>query len=95
MILYVLCNINISFINSGIGLWHAGHKRPNFIFPKAHSNEWISSICALPYTDLVVSGSSDGNLNFWEFSKSRQILSKLYSFPLVRNIDQNRNYQTC
>lgn len=76
--------LSLSF-NSGIGLWNAGHKRPNFVFAKAHGTEnpWITSICALPYTDLVVSGSYDGNLNFWEFSKSRQILSRLHSLPMV------------
>lgn len=71
--------------DGSISLWNAGHKRPNFVYNNAHGNDnpWISSICALPFSDFVASGSNDGNLKFWEFSKTKQILSRIYSLPMV------------
>ena len=71
--------------DGSISLWNAGHKRPNFVFAKAHgkANPWVVSICALPYTDLVLSGSHSGHLNFWEYSRSKQTISRLHSFPMA------------
>ena len=74
-----------SFACRSVALWNAGHKKPNFVFARAHGKEnpWVSSICALPFTDLAVSGSQDGHLNFWQFSKTKQALSRVHQLPIV------------
>lgn len=62
-----------------ISLWNLGKKKPIFTAPVAHGFDvtisetegsirtprWITSLAALPYGDLFVSGSWDGSVRVW------------------------------
>jgi len=77
--------------DGAIGLWHAGHKKPNYMVRKAHGQDnWITSIKALPFTDLIASGSNDGNLNFWQFSKKKTNFNKNIIYKYRRIYKWNR-----
>ena len=44
---------------------------------------WITAVAAMPYTDLVASGSSDGFLRLWRVSQDWKSLSPVDRFPIV------------
>lgn len=44
---------------------------------------WITTIYALPFSDIFISGSWDGNLNIWKLDEN------LRSFKLLKNIQVN------
>ncbi|EGC38729.1 hypothetical protein DICPUDRAFT_93771 [Dictyostelium purpureum] len=51
-----------------IALWNVNKKNATFIKNNAHPNTdlpWITSVAAIPNSDIVASGSSDGVLRLW------------------------------
>jgi len=44
---------------------------------------WITAVAAMPYTDLVASGSSDGFLRLWRVSQDWKSMSPVDCFPIV------------
>lgn len=72
-------------------LWHTSKKKPTHTFPVAHGlspiNQQpygISALAAVPYTDLVISGSSDGFLRLWKTGLgSKRTLTPLMTFPML------------
>jgi len=44
---------------------------------------WICSVAALPYTDLVASGSSDGFLRLWRVGQDWKSLDQIAQFNMV------------
>ncbi|KAJ9088890.1 pre-rRNA processing protein [Entomophthora muscae] len=72
-------------------LWHTSKKKPTDIYPVAHglfsSNGQpceITALASIPYTDLIISGSCDGNLKFWKVGfGSKRSISPLFSIPLA------------
>ncbi|OMH79007.1 U3 small nucleolar RNA-interacting protein 2 [Zancudomyces culisetae] len=82
--------------SGAICLWSFRRKKPIFTFHLAHGVQkcssdgsdsdgylpnWISSLCAIPLTDLFVSGSNDGYLRLWKINSN-----KLLGFSLVNVI---------
>lgn len=50
---------------------------------KEGNGRWIASVAALPFTDLVASGSSDGKLKLWKVSENYKELTLIDEFQLV------------
>jgi WD40 repeat protein len=44
---------------------------------------WICAVAALPYTDLVASGSSDGFLRLWRVSQDWKKLDQVQQIQMV------------
>lgn len=82
-----------------ISLWNLGKKKPIFSVPVAHGFQttlsetegeirtprWITSLAALPYSDLFVSGSWDGEVRLWGLtSAGGQVkgFKPLFSLPV-------------
>ena len=79
---------------STISLWSIAKKKPVFTYPLAHgldplvvSSEpahpnprWITSLYALPYSDLFASGSWNGYIKLWKLSED------IKSFSLIGEI---------
>jgi ribosomal RNA-processing protein 9 len=57
------------FVSGGqdgtLKLWSKAKRKPTHVIQNAHKGEWITSVGAIEFSDLVVSGSSDGQLCFW------------------------------
>lgn len=72
-------------------LWHISKRKPIQILPVTHglsplNNQpfGIYALAAVPYTDLLISGSCDGNLKFWKVSLGTgRRISPLFSIPLA------------
>ena len=78
-----------------ISLWNIGKKKPIFTKGVAHGLDdphpdakeasptprWIVSLACLPYSDLFVSGSWDGQLRLWKISEDLRSFSLLGSIP--------------
>ena len=58
-----------SFISGGqdgyVSLWSTAKKKP-VAKVVAHNGAWITSVGAVPYSDILASGSSDGFLRLWD-----------------------------
>ncbi|KAJ3555585.1 hypothetical protein NP233_g12172 [Leucocoprinus birnbaumii] len=80
--------------SGSISLWSTTKKKPIFTHPLAHglhstfsstegtiqTPRWITSLATLPYSDLFVSGSWEGQIRLWKVD------SKLKSFSLLGNL---------
>ena len=71
-------------MNGTISLWSAQKKRPLFIQEKAHGSDkftntpnWICSLAAHPFSDLFASGSCDGFIRLWKFTKGNSIFKSI------------------
>ncbi|SAM85740.1 related to RRP9-protein associated with the U3 small nucleolar RNA [Ustilago bromivora] len=85
--------------SGNISLWNLGKKKPIFSVPVAHGFQttlsetegeirtprWITSLAALAYSDLFVSGSWDGQVKLWGLtSQGGQVkgFRQLFSLPI-------------
>uniref|UniRef100_A0A5S6R5R0 WD_REPEATS_REGION domain-containing protein n=1 Tax=Trichuris muris TaxID=70415 RepID=A0A5S6R5R0_TRIMR len=64
-----------------LSLWSVFKKSPIFIAEHAHAEverreAWISSLCTVRHTDLLISGSNDGFIRFWKFDEAEQTLEE-------------------
>ena len=66
-------------------LWSVMKKRPVAVVRNAHgqsvsgTGNWISSLAALPNSDLVASGSSDGFVRLWKCGEKFLTLTPLFA----------------
>lgn len=72
--------------NGEIELWHCDRKKPIGRVLNAHGKKglnpyWVSAIAALKFSDLIATGSSDGNIKLWKVA-DRQIIH-IKDIPLV------------
>jgi ribosomal RNA-processing protein 9 len=51
--------------DGSVSLWRSDKKSPAHVIKNAHGSQWVTSVAALPFTDLVASGSSDGVIRLW------------------------------
>lgn len=68
-----------------LGLWSMNKKKPAQLCRRAHGkNNWISSVAALPFTDIVASGSCDGHLRLWKCSpdEKKEKLRPIGTIPI-------------
>lgn len=52
--------------DGSLSLWFNGRKKPVCVILNAHDGKWISSVAVMPRTDLVASGSNDGQIRLWQ-----------------------------
>ncbi|KAF4524613.1 hypothetical protein B566_EDAN013864 [Ephemera danica] len=82
------------FLSSGddgmLCLWGAMKKKPLCVVEQAHglnpeNNQpyWICSIATLLNTDLVASGSQDGQVRLWKCGEGFRTLTLLFCIPMV------------
>ncbi|VDN60104.1 unnamed protein product [Dracunculus medinensis] len=70
-------------------IWSTSKKKPVCVQKHAHGfssitePNWIVSVAATSYTDLVASGSCDNFVRFWKISIDYRSISNLFSFYLV------------
>uniref|UniRef100_A0A915BY08 U3 small nucleolar RNA-interacting protein 2 n=1 Tax=Parascaris univalens TaxID=6257 RepID=A0A915BY08_PARUN len=70
-------------------IWSIFKKKPVCVQKEAHGRgadgqqNWIISVAARRYTDLVVSGSSDGYVRFWKVADDYKSVENIFSFELV------------
>ncbi|CAL1535158.1 unnamed protein product [Lymnaea stagnalis] len=75
--------------DNSLSLWSVLKKKPLTTVKKAHGlnlgileENWISSVAALQYTDLVASGSKDGFVRLWKCSTDYKSLTPLFQIPV-------------
>ena len=68
-------------------LWSIMKKKPACTLPSAHgdANPWVSSVAACRFTDLLASGSSDGQVRFWKAKNNKLLPRGSVSVPGVVN----------
>jgi ribosomal RNA-processing protein 9 len=63
-----------------IELWVLNKKKPLFTLANAHKKDsWVLSTANIRNSDLMCSGSYDGNVNFYEFRKQKRDIAKIGS----------------
>uniref|UniRef100_A0A1I7SCT6 WD_REPEATS_REGION domain-containing protein n=1 Tax=Bursaphelenchus xylophilus TaxID=6326 RepID=A0A1I7SCT6_BURXY len=77
-------------MNGSIYVWSVFKKKPVCLVRDAHGTDektgetrWITSIAARPYSDLVVSGSSDGVLKLWKVGEDYKTLTLVDTFEIA------------
>jgi len=75
--------------DGSIALWSHSKKNPLSIVKNAHSDgnttiaNWITSVAACKYTDLVASGSCDGLIKLWNANTQEQNMKPVMTIPMV------------
>lgn len=83
--------------SSSISLWTTQKKKPIFTHALAHgfhqshsateglieTPRWITSITSLPYSDLIASGSWDGDVRIWKLDPSLKSFSLIGTVPAL------------
>ena len=74
-------------MTGSIALWSMQKKRPLFTKEQVHGCDsltntpnWISSIATHPFSDLFATGSCDGFIRLWKYSKDK--FEEIYKIPL-------------
>ncbi|CAD5208996.1 unnamed protein product [Bursaphelenchus okinawaensis] len=77
-------------MNGSIYVWSVFKKKPVCMVREAHGvdektgeTRWITAVTARPYSDLVVSGSSNGQLKFWKVAEDYKSLTLVDTFLLA------------
>uniref|UniRef100_A0AC35THA9 WD_REPEATS_REGION domain-containing protein n=1 Tax=Rhabditophanes sp. KR3021 TaxID=114890 RepID=A0AC35THA9_9BILA len=92
-------------IDGSISIWNIAKKKPVLIQKNAHANgkflgnegAWITAIAAVPYSNLLVSGSNNGVINFWKLAKDNKKLNLIESYEVegfVNDIKFSENGDT-
>ncbi|ESN96974.1 hypothetical protein HELRODRAFT_102358 [Helobdella robusta] len=71
--------------DSGRNIWKmksAGNGHKIVLKSNNPSEQWISSLAAFKQSDLIVSGSRDGQLRFWKVSSGFKSLERLFTLRL-------------
>ncbi|CAJ0948156.1 unnamed protein product, partial [Mesorhabditis belari] len=87
-------------------VWSIFKKKPTTVKKCAHDRNnkqepfWIVSVAALPFTDLVASGSNNGELRFWRVADDYKTLLLTYTYEMKGFINQIRfsndgNFVSC
>lgn len=71
--------------DGSIALWHINKKKPALLVTEAHGDErhWISSLSVLRKTDLVASGSSNGEIMLWKAELDNRVIEHVASIPVA------------
>ena len=54
--------------NGEISIWNVSKKKPRIILEQQHKNGWISSLQSIYNGDILISGATDGYINFYEIN---------------------------
>lgn len=86
--------------DGNLALWFAMKKKPAALVPAAHGDSaagtprWISALCCLKQSDLVVSGSNDGVVRLWHADVEERSLQQVSGLYRVSNESIIRKYCT-
>ncbi|CEF63481.1 U3 small nucleolar RNA-interacting protein 2 [Strongyloides ratti] len=77
-------------IDGSISIWSSMKKKPICIQKFAHKNgkdnkdcqNWITSLAAIPYSDLMVSGGNNGVINFWKIANDNKKIILITSYSV-------------
>ncbi|GMT15006.1 hypothetical protein PFISCL1PPCAC_6303, partial [Pristionchus fissidentatus] len=75
--------------DGSLSIWSIMKKKPTCTKEKAHGehssgeSRWIVSLCSVPYTDLLLSGSSDGQLRVWRVAEDYKSVEEVYSYEVM------------
>lgn len=82
-----------------LAVWVAGKKKPVSVVANAHGGEWITSLCAHPYSDMVCSGSSDGMVRLWHCQTAdgskKNKMEEIAKLPVVGFVNGVRVSNNC
>jgi len=67
--------------DGSLAIWSALKKKPVFVLNKAHQ-EWITSVATHRFTDLLASGSWDGQVKIWRCGEDYRTLTLLHSLKV-------------
>eukprot|EP00081_Caenorhabditis_elegans_P014455 NP_493797.2 Uncharacterized protein CELE_T02H6.1 [Caenorhabditis elegans] len=73
--------------DGSIALWSFWKKRALHVRKQAHgtqngSGRWIVALAVLPYSDLLASGSNEGELKLWKISENFRQLTPFFSYSI-------------
>jgi len=71
----------VSGADDGLAVWSAMKKKPVCVVQKAHEH-WISSVATQSFTDLVASGSWDGQVKLWRCNEDYRALTLRHSLKV-------------
>lgn len=73
---------------SSIQLWSILKKKPIYVLKDAHPGQenWITSVAALSFSDLIASGSKDGFVRLWKCGAGYKSLECLFTVEIVSNL---------
>ncbi|OQR96109.1 U3 small nucleolar RNA-interacting protein [Achlya hypogyna] len=66
-----------------VSLWFNGKKKAAHVYHGAHGTKWVSAVAALPRTDLVATGSSDGFVRLWRANLQARKLEPVACIPVA------------
>jgi len=75
--------------DGSLALWSTKRKRPIATKASAHGLApwggpcWLSALASPPFSDVVISGSCDGHVRFWECDETERELKPLLSVPVT------------
>eukprot|EP01006_Ploeotia_vitrea_P045723 TRINITY_DN66966_c11_g2_i1.p1 TRINITY_DN66966_c11_g2~~TRINITY_DN66966_c11_g2_i1.p1 ORF type:complete len:563 (+),score=310.56 TRINITY_DN66966_c11_g2_i1:45-1733(+) len=56
--------------DGSVRMWASNKKRPVATQPNAHHGQWITSVAAKVFSDVLASGSSDGFVRVWQYDEA-------------------------
>ncbi|EGT49662.1 hypothetical protein CAEBREN_16934 [Caenorhabditis brenneri] len=73
--------------DGSIAIWSFWKKRPLTVRKQAHGVEngngrWIVALAVLPYSDLLASGSNEGELKLWKISENFRSITPFFSYTI-------------
>lgn len=74
--------------DGSIALWSFWKKRPIHVRKHAHGQDekgngrWIVSLAVLPYSDLLASGSNEGELKLWKIAENFRSVTPFFSYSI-------------
>ncbi|ANQ11087.1 Uncharacterized protein PCOAH_00054160 [Plasmodium coatneyi] len=84
------CSLNNRVFIAGtfsghIYIFSSSYKKPICICKNAHSSYAVTAVTSIPFTDIFISGSYDGYVNFWQYksvSKTSATMRKILAVPV-------------
>ncbi|KJP88038.1 hypothetical protein AK88_02313 [Plasmodium fragile] len=84
------CSLNNRVFIAGtfsghIYIFSSSYKKPICICKNAHSSYAVTALVSIPFTDIFISGSYDGYVNFWQYksvSKTSATMRKILAVPV-------------
>ncbi|CAD5116412.1 DgyrCDS5303 [Dimorphilus gyrociliatus] len=80
--------------DNSIQLWSVLKKKPIYVHKEAHPGpeNWITSIAALSFSDLIASGSKDGFIRLWKCGPGYKSLENLFSVEIQPGFVNNLRF---
>jgi WD40 repeat protein len=86
-------------IYSSLFVWNVSKKKPVFVVANAHPDPltgkpcWITSVCCVRHSDLVISGSSNGEIKLWKLNEKSFVQISSTKIVSISNAEsRERNF---